>query len=88
MAFNSTVGINGTADNTARPTIITSITARYDNDLNDDGTYDDPAGNYGAGNTIYFDVTFNDEVIWAVGSTTHPKLWLNIGKWAIYASRI
>ncbi len=86
VAFNTTVGINGTANNVARPTVITSITSRYDNDVNADGLYDDPAGEYGAGNTIYFDVTFNDEVVWATGSTTYPKLWLNIGQWALYSS--
>ena len=86
VAFNTTVGVNGTANNVARPTAITSITSRYDNDVNADGSYDDPAGEYGAGNTLYFDVTFNDEVVWATGSTTYPKLWLNIGQWALYSS--
>lgn len=86
VAFNDTVSVNGTADLSVRPSIITSIISRYDTTLNVDGTYDDPAGEYGAGNTIYFDVTFKDEVIWATGSTTLPKLWLNIGQWAMYTS--
>jgi hypothetical protein len=86
IVFNATVSVNGTSLEQLRPTTITSITSRYDNEVNLYGEYDDPAGEYGAGNTIYFDVNFLDEVVWPVGSTTLPKLWLSIGKWAVYSS--
>ena len=54
IIINDTFGINGTSLEATRPTTIVQITSRYDEDINDDGTYDDPTGEYGAGNTIYF----------------------------------
>jgi hypothetical protein len=63
--------------NVARTSVITSIST------------DTPAGNYGAGKIIYFDVKFNDEVFmtdFSPAGSVFPTLYLNTGKFANFSA--